>query len=173
MSKCDQHGCEEVGRWGPADGGEERRCGLHLPTNGKPFVVRDPQAAPTPPVDDTILAAACPAGWRRSPLDGRPVMPCLGKLLFPCEMDDVPTMGDVQRQMNALYGYTDLLNPCLWSLIGTVIEDAIYNRLRGREGLSQVMEHALSQCIDAVLRSRGEVRIRKTRRGEWEEVGNG
>ncbi len=126
-----------------------------------------------PPVDDTILAAVCPPGWRRSPLDGRPVMPCLGKLLFPCEMDDVPTMGDVQRQMNELYDYNDLLNPCLWSLIRALIEDAIYNRLRGREGLSQVMEHALSQCIDAVLRFRGEVRIRKTTTGNWEEVTNG
>jgi hypothetical protein len=170
MSKCDQHGCEEVGRWGPADGGEERRCGLHLPTNGKPFVVRDPQAAPTPPVDDTILAAVCPPGWRRSPLDGRPVMPCLGKLLFPCEPGELPTIGEMQRQMNEMYDYTQSLRPCWVHLIRSVIGDAMYHKRNGREGLSQSTEAALSECIDTVLRSRGEVMIRKTRRGEWEEV---
>jgi hypothetical protein len=124
-------------------------------------------------VDDTILAAACPPGWRRSPLDGRPVMPLLGWLLFPGDAYVLPTLGDAQRQVNALYDYTDSLKPCWVALIQAVIVDALHNCRRGREGLSQVTEYALSECIDAVLRSRGEVRIRKTPRGNWEEVTNG
>jgi hypothetical protein len=126
-----------------------------------------------PPVDDTILAAACPPGWRRSPLDGRPVMPWLGRLLFPGEPVELPMIGDMLHHMNALYDYTDSINPCWISLIQDVIADAIHNRRHGREGLSQATEAVLSQCIDAVLRSRGEVRIRKTPRGNWEEVTNG
>ena len=128
-----------------------------------------PMSETTPPVDDTILAAACPPGWRRSPLDGRPVMPGLGSLLFPCETDELPTIGDMQRQMNALYGYAESLKRM--ALIQAVIGDALHNKRNGREGLSQSTEAALSECIDAVLRFRGEVRIRKTPRGEWEEVG--
>ncbi len=123
---------------------------------------------PPPPVDDTILAAVCPPGWRRSPLDGRPVMPCLGKLLFPCEPDELPTIGEMMQQVNEIYDYTVSLIQV--SLIQVVIADAIHNRRHGREGLSQATEAALSECIDAVLRSRGEVRIRKTTTGKWEEV---
>jgi hypothetical protein len=119
---------------------------------------------------DTILAAVCPPGWRRSPLDGRPVMPGLGRLLFPCEPGELPTIGDMMQQVNEMYDYTESLKPCWVAHIQAVIADAIHNRRHGREGLSQVMEHALSQCIDNVLRFRGEVRIRKTVRGEWEEV---
>jgi hypothetical protein len=141
----------------------------HPPVN--PAMARG--IVPPRPVDDTILAAFCPPGWRRSPLDGRPVMPCLGKLLFPCEPGELPTIGDMMQQVDELHGYADFLNPCWISLIQAVLADAIHNRRRGREGLSQAAEAVLSQCIDAVLRSRGEVRIRKTRRGEWEEVTNG
>ena len=69
--KCSERGCEEVGRWGPADGGEERRCGLHLPTNGKPFVVREPKAPPPPiPAEPPAEAtprrkSVIPANWPR------------------------------------------------------------------------------------------------------------
>ncbi len=117
----------------------------------------------------TILAARCPPGWRRSPLDGRPVMPLVGRLLFPGDADALPTMGDMQRQMNELYDYTESLRPCWVSLVQAVIWDAMFHRRHGREGLSQATEHALSNCIDTVLRFRGEVRIRKTAAG-WEEV---
>jgi hypothetical protein len=132
-----------------------------------------PMSETPPPVDDTILAAARPPGWWRSPLDGRPVMPWLGRLLLPGEPVELPTIGDMMQHMNALYDYTDSINPCWISLIQAVIADAIHNRRNGREGLSQATEAVLSQCIDVVLRSRGEVRIRKTPRGNWEEVGNG
>ena len=134
----------------------------------KPAMARG--IVPPPPVDDTILAAVCPPGWWRSPLDGRPVMPCVGKLLFPCEPGELPTIGDMMQQMNALYDYTDSLNPCWVSLIQAVIADAIHNRRQGREGLSQATEWLLSQCIDEVLRCRGRARIRKTTTGKWEEV---
>ncbi len=124
----------------------------------------------TTQVDNAILAARCPPGWRRSPLDGRPVMPLVGRLLFPGDADGLPTMGDMQRQMHELWDYTESLKPCWVSLIQAVIGDALHNRRHGREGLSQATEVALSECIDVVLRFRGEVRIRKTKFGVWEEA---
>ena len=132
----------------------------------------------------TILAARCPPGWRRSPLDGRPVMPLVGRLLFPGDADGLPTLGDMQRQMGQLYDYlherrlwdddfTEFMRPCWVSLIQAVIGDAMFNKRHGREGLSQATEYALSECIDTVLRFRGQVRIRRTAAGGWEEVANG
>jgi len=117
-----------------------------------------------------ILAARCPPGWRRDPLTGRPVMPCLGKLLFPCAPDEIPTHFDVRSNLQELWYYTDSLKSCWAHLIGAVIGDARINKMAGRDGLSQDTEKYLADCIDEVLRTcRGTVRIVKTAAG-WEEV---
>ena len=125
----------------------------------------------TTEVQPGILAAVCPPGWRRDPLTGRPVMPCLGRLLFPCAPEEVPTHLEVRRQLHELFDYTDA-KPCWVLLIGAIIGDARDNRRRGGDGLSQDTEKYLSDCIDEVLRFRGTVRIRRTA-GGWEEVGDG
>ena len=143
----------------------------HPPRDPRLGAVSSPVNPPT--ADEGILAAICPPGWKRSPLDGRPVMPLVGRLLFPGDADGLPTLGDMQRQMGQLYDYTESMRPCWVSLIQAVIGDAMVTRRNGRDGLSQATEHALSECIDEVLRFRGEVRIRKTKFGEWEEVTNG
>ena len=122
--------------------------------------------------DNTILAARCPPGWRRDPLTGRPVMPCLGRLLFPCLLEGVPTHLEVRQNLQELWDYTDSLKPCWVNLIGAIIGDARYHKASGRNGLSQDTEKYLSDCIDEVLRFRGTVRIRRTAAG-WEEVGDG
>jgi len=120
-------------------------------------------------IDNTILAARCPPGWRRDPLTGRPVMPCLGKLLFPCAPDEVPTYVEVRKNIQELWDYTDSLKPCWVSLVGAVIGDARESRRRGGDGLSLDTEKYLADCIDEVLRFRGTVRIRRTAAG-WEEL---
>ena len=124
----------------------------------------------TTTTDDTIIAARCPPGWRRDPMTGRPVMPCLGRLFFRCEPDEVPTHMEVRRNIQELWDYTDSLKPCWVNLIGAVIGDARADKLEGGPGLSQDTERYLADCIDEVLRFRGTVRIRRTA-GGWEEVG--
>ncbi len=169
---CDEPRCDQPAAWTCRDG--KPRCTAHaIDRSPLTAIPVPPRPADPPPVDAGILAAICPPGWRRSPNDGRPVMPLVGRLLFPGDADGLPTLGDMQRQMNELYDYTESLKPCWVSLIQCVIGDAMHNRRNGREGLSQATEHALSQCIDAVLRFRGEVRIRKTATGGWKEVGDG
>lgn len=185
MATCESPRCSAVGRWSVTATGR-RVCAEHIP-DGQAVTLAEPVTdeaihdQPHPPVspamsaspaDDGILAAVCPPGWRRSPLDGRPVMPLVGRMLFPGDEDTLPTLGDMQRQMGELYDYTESMKPCWVSLIQAVIGDAMANRRHGREGLSQATEVALSNCIDAVLRFRGEVRIRRTAAGGWEEVGS-
>ena len=206
MATCTKPACGSAAAWRGRDGREY--CGSHVldvtPAERLPVVAEEalhdqpqppinaamargafpPRPADPPPVDEGILAAICPPGWWRSPLDGRPVMPLVGRLLFPGDADGLPTLGDMQRQMGQLYDYLherrlrdddfiEFMRPCWVSLIQAVIGDAMVNRRNGRDGLSQATEHALSECIDEVLRFRGEVRIRKTKFGEWEEVTNG
>ena len=168
---CDAPRCGEPGRWQVTATGR-RVCAEHIP-DGQAVTLAEPRTADPPPADEGILAARCPPGWRRSPLDGRPVMPLVGRLLFPGDADGLPTLGDMQRQMGELYDYTESMRPCWVSLIQAVIGDAMFNKRHGREGLSQATEYALSECIDTVLRFRGQVRIRRTAAGGWEEVANG
>ncbi len=184
MATCTKPTCGSAAAWRGRDGREY--CGSHVldvtPAERLPVAaeeaLHDQPHAPVNPamakvVDDGILAARCPPGWRRSLNDGRPVMPLVGRLLFPGDADALPTLGEMQQQMNELYDYTESMKPCWVSLIQCVIGDAMANRRNGREGLSQATEHALSNCIDTVLRFRGEVRIRKTAAGGWEEVCGG
>ena len=123
----------------------------------------------TTEVPPGIIAARCPPGWRRDPLTGRPVMPCLGKLLFPCAPEEIPTHLEVRRQLHELFDYTDSVKPCWVNLLGAIIGDARLDKLDGGPGLSQDTERYLADCIDEVLRFRGTVRIRRTAAG-WEEV---
>lgn len=116
-----------------------------------------------------ILAARCPPGWRRDPMTGRPVMPCIGKLLFPCKPHELPPYSEIRRQLHELFDYTSA-KPCWVSLIGAVLGDARWHKANGRPGLSQDTEKYLADCIDEVLRFRGTVRLRRTA-GGWEEVG--
>lgn len=120
----------------------------------------------TPP---GILAARCPPGWKRDPLTGRPVMPCLGKLLFPCAPDEVPTHAAVRAQVYQLWDGAGAVNPCWLHLLGAIIGDARSAKVCDMPGLSQDTEKYLSDCIDEVLRFRGTVRIVRTAAG-WEEV---
>ena len=123
----------------------------------------------TTEIQPGMLAARCPPGWRRDPMTGRPVMPCLGKLLFPCAPEEVPTYLEIRRQLHELFDYTDSVKPCWVSLIGAVLHDAKWHKANRRPGLSQDTEKYLSDCIDEVLRFRGTVRIVRTGEG-WEEA---
>jgi len=123
----------------------------------------------TTTTDDTILAARCPPGWRRDPMTGRPVMPCLGRLLFPCAPEEIPTHMEIRRQLGAMFDYTESIKPCWVHLIGALLGDARAAKLHGGPGLGQNTEKHLADCIDEVLRFRGTVRIRRTA-GGWEEV---
>ena len=123
----------------------------------------------TTTTDDTILAARCPPGWRRDPGTGRPVMPCLGRLLFPCAPEDVPTHVEVRKNVQELWDYTESLKPCWVNLIGAIIGDARSAKVCDGPGLPQDTEKYLADCIDEILRFKGTVRIRRTA-GGWEEV---
>ena len=160
MTPCTAPRCSAPARWRVA-GTDRTVCGEHIPDSTP--------VEPLPPPG--VLAARCPPGWRRDPMTGRPMMPCLGKLLFPCEPHGLPPYSEIRRQLHELFDYTHA-KPCWVSLIGAVLGDARWHKANGRPGLSQDTEKYLSDCIDEVLRFRGQVRIRKTDSG-WEEVENG
>jgi len=113
---------------------------------------------------DTILAARCPAGWRRDPLTGRPVMPCLGRLLFPCAPHEVPTAAEIAGncQDARLSGIVD-------ELVCILLINAAMAKHRHGECLDLLDERVVSDVVDAALREHGTVRIRRTA-GGWEEV---
>lgn len=121
------------------------------------------EAVATPPPG--TLAARCPPGWRRDPMTGRPVMPCLGKLLFPCAPDEVPTFGDIVFQLKRVWpGDGDV-----FYLAYAVLTSAAGAKRRRGECMQLCDESAVSNAVDAALRAQGTVRIRRTA-GGWEEV---
>jgi len=115
-------------------------------------------------IDNTILAARCPPGWRRDPLTGRPVMPCLGKLLFPCEPDEVPNYGEIAGTCDDAE-----LSGTVASLVVILLVNAARAKRRHGECLDQYDERVVSDVVDAALREQGTVRIRRTAAG-WEEL---
>lgn len=134
-----------------------------------------PEAVATPPPG--IIAAVCPPGWRRDPMNGWPVMPCLGKLLFPCAPEGVPGVTDVSKAVSRLRLWVsahskaepfDVIDDAV-DLIGGVLLDAAMAKKRGGDGLSQNTEVRLSSLVESMLRTCGTVRIRRTA-GGWEEV---
>ena len=101
-----------------------------------------------------ILAAWCPDGWRRDPLNGQPVMPCLGKLLFPCEPDEVPTSAEMRRQCCEAG-----LEGVVMDLVFVVLSSAATAKLNHNKCMDLLDERAVSRAVDEALRRRGTVRI--------------
>lgn len=106
-------------------------------------------------------------------------MPCLGKLLFPCELDEIPGVMDVGDAATRLRSWLsahskaepfDVVDDAVDLIVGVLL-DAAMAKKRGGEGLSQNTEVRLSALVESMLRTCGEVRIRKTASGGWEEVG--
>lgn len=155
MTTCAHPRCSSPARWRCRDG--QSRCSDHA-VDVSPL---------TPLPDNTILAARCPPGWRRDPLTGRPVMPCLGRLLFPCEPSEVPDGRDILSQCgeSGLDGYA-------LALVQVLLVNAARAKQRHGECLDLVDERVVSDVVDAALREQDTVRIRRTA-GGWEEVGNG
>ena len=114
--------------------------------------------------DNTIFAARCPPGWRRDPLTGRPVMPCLGRLLFPCEPSEVPTTAEIADAC-----YDAGLSGTVASLVEILLANAARSKRRHGECLDHYDERVVSDVVDAALRAQGTVRIVRTAAG-WEEV---
>lgn len=163
---CKEPGCDSIAAWTCRDGAI--RCTVHA-------LEWSPLKPLRPP---GIVAAVCPPGWRRDPLNGRPVMPCLGKLLFPCALGEIPGVMDVSEATSRFRSWLsahskaepfDVVDDAV-DLIGGVLLDAAMAKKRGGEGLSQNTEVRLSALVQSILRTCGEVRIVKTGAG-WEEVG--
>ena len=113
--------------------------------------------------DETILAAVCPPGWRRDAMNGQPVMPCLGKLLFPCEPDEVPTSAEMRRQCCEAG-----LEGVVMDLVFVVLLSAATVKLNHNESMDLIDERAVSRAVDEALRRRGVVRIVREGNG-WRE----
>jgi hypothetical protein len=115
-----------------------------------------------------ILAAWCPPGWRRDPMTGKPIMPCIGKLLFPG--GDVPSIMTVLQQCREIAPPDD---PPIYRhallLAEFVLVGAVNQRRCGTGGLDQADEVAIAWIVDDLCRLRGTVRIER-RGGEWVEV---
>ena len=120
----------------------------------------------TTEIQPGILAAVCPPGWRRDPMTGRPVMPCLGKLLFPCAPSEVPTRSEITKQV-----WQVKFEPLIEPLVMSVLHSAELAKRKHGACMHLSDERAVSLAVDAALRSQGEVRIVKTAAG-WEEVGD-
>ena len=122
-------------------------------------------------IDDTILAARCPPGWRRDQLTGRPVMPCLGRLLFPCEPDEVPEAVDITRQCKSLFD--DFPVRGAQDDVILLLQALLINAARAKHDhgrcLDLIDDRVVCAAVDNVLRSQLTVRIRRTA-GGWEEV---
>jgi hypothetical protein len=116
-----------------------------------------------------ILAAWCPPGWRRDPGTGTPVMPCVGRLLFPGNR--VPLMSDITRQCREIHppNGSPAIHRHALALAEYVLIGAVVRRNNGAGGLDQADEVAIARIVDDLCRLRGEVRIEK-RGGEWVEV---
>lgn len=156
MTTCRTPGCDRPVAWRGRDG--HPRC--------SPCVLDWSPATPLPP--EGILAAWCPPGWRRDSR-GRPVMPATGKLLFPCDPEDVPGVADVAQQVRAMVeGDPAYHTDPLLSLVWAVLSDAATQKRKGGKGLSQDVDVALSASIDAICRRRGTVRIVREGNG-WRE----
>lgn len=121
--------------------------------------------------DNTIPAARCPPGWRRDPMTGRPVMPCLGRLLFPCEPSEVPHAVDISQQCQEIFG--DFPVPAAVGDVILLLQTLLMNAAKAKRDhgtcLDLIDDRIVCNAVDNVLRSQSTVRVVKTAAG-WEEV---
>ena len=163
MTTCTAPRCSAPARW-RVTGQDRVVCGDHIP-DSTPVEALPPEG---------ILAAWCPEGWRRDTA-GRPVLPCLGAMMG---RRNLPPLEEVSRQLAQLdepppgdATYRREITP-LYDLVRAVVIDTWWQQHRGGDGISQLVERAVSGAIEAICRRRGTVRIVREGNG-WREVSDG